>query len=314
VIFVARRHRRPRRRGARVRRPSADRRPQLAAETHVDRSIDGPRPFIDNQHRRRVRAARGGAFLRQRARRRGARRLPFLHVSTDEVYGTLGADGLFRRSDALRAEFAVRGEQGGRRPPGARLLPHLRRAGRRHQLLEQLRAVSVSGEADSADAPQRARGKAAADLRATAATCATGCTSRITAPGSCWSSPGAVPARNTTIGGGNERTNLEIVDRVCDAVDALQPAASNARAGGQAIPRAESVCPPIARGTIAATRSMRRGFGVSSAGRRATPSRRASPPPRAGTSSTASGAIRSRPGATRERDGPWVNDDQRRTR
>ena len=29
------------------------------------------------------------------------------------------------------------------------------------------------------------------------------------------------------IGGGNERTNLEVVDRVCDAVDAIVPAAHN---------------------------------------------------------------------------------------
>ena len=29
------------------------------------------------------------------------------------------------------------------------------------------------------------------------------------------------------IGGGNERTNLEIVDRICDALDELRPAASN---------------------------------------------------------------------------------------
>jgi len=31
------------------------------------------------------------------------------------------------------------------------------------------------------------------------------------------------------VGGGNERTNLEIVDRICDAVDALAPAASSRR-------------------------------------------------------------------------------------
>jgi dTDP-glucose 4,6-dehydratase len=32
------------------------------------------------------------------------------------------------------------------------------------------------------------------------------------------------------IGGGNERTNLEIVDRICDAVDALRPASAGRRA------------------------------------------------------------------------------------
>src|SRR2546430_8322910 len=67
----------------------------LAAETHVDRSIDGPRPFIDTN-------IVGTFVLLEASRRhlaslvddeRGAFR--FLHVSTDEVYGTLGASGLF---------------------------------------------------------------------------------------------------------------------------------------------------------------------------------------------------------------------------
>jgi dTDP-glucose 4,6-dehydratase len=46
----------------------------LAAESHVDRSIDGPRRIHHNQHRRHVRAARGGHGLlaRARPRRRGA--------------------------------------------------------------------------------------------------------------------------------------------------------------------------------------------------------------------------------------------------
>ena len=54
----------------------------------------------------------------------------FLHVSTDEVYGTLGAERAVQRGDAVRAELAVRGEQGGGRSSGARVLPHLRPAGR----------------------------------------------------------------------------------------------------------------------------------------------------------------------------------------
>jgi len=66
----------------------------LAAETHVDRSIDGPAPFIDTNI--------VGTFVLLEAALAHARRtetLPsfrFLHVSTDEVYGSLGADGLFR--------------------------------------------------------------------------------------------------------------------------------------------------------------------------------------------------------------------------
>jgi dTDP-glucose 4,6-dehydratase len=67
----------------------------LAAESHVDRSIDAPSPFIDTN-------IVGTFTLLQAARRyldglgpaqREAFR--FHHVSTDEVYGSLGPDGMF---------------------------------------------------------------------------------------------------------------------------------------------------------------------------------------------------------------------------
>ncbi len=67
----------------------------LAAESHVDRSIDGPLDFIQTN-------VVGTAVLLEEARRYWSQlptddrsRFRFHHVSTDEVYGTLGADGLF---------------------------------------------------------------------------------------------------------------------------------------------------------------------------------------------------------------------------
>lgn len=50
----------------------------FAAESHVDRSIDGPAPFLDTN-------VTGTGVLLEAARRHGVSR--FLHVSTDEVYG-----------------------------------------------------------------------------------------------------------------------------------------------------------------------------------------------------------------------------------
>src|SRR6202035_4319791 len=67
----------------------------LAAETHVDRSIDGPRPFVDTNIVGTfvlLEAARAFVETLEPAPRAAFR---FLHVSTDEVYGTLGASGLF---------------------------------------------------------------------------------------------------------------------------------------------------------------------------------------------------------------------------
>src|SRR3990167_6548118 len=58
---------------------------------------------------------------------------------------------------------------------------------------------------------------------ATAGTSATGCTSPITAPACC-----SCCAKDNT-GGGNERTNLEIVDRICDALDERKPADASHR-------------------------------------------------------------------------------------
>jgi len=67
----------------------------LAAESHVDRSIDGPGAFIQTNIVGTyvlLQAARGyfsGLSIERQATFR------FLHVSTDEVYGSLGATGKF---------------------------------------------------------------------------------------------------------------------------------------------------------------------------------------------------------------------------
>ena len=58
-------------------------------------------------------------------------------------------DRFFHRDDALRAELAVFRQQGLERHAGARLSSHLRLADGHHELLEQLRPVSISGKADS---------------------------------------------------------------------------------------------------------------------------------------------------------------------
>jgi dTDP-glucose 4,6-dehydratase len=74
----------------------------LAAESHVDRSIDGPADFI------RTNIVGTFALLQeslrywrsQSSQTRGSFR--FLHVSTDEVYGSLGTTGLFSETTAYR--------------------------------------------------------------------------------------------------------------------------------------------------------------------------------------------------------------------
>ena len=67
----------------------------LAAESHVDRSIEGPAEFIRTNivGTYRLLEASLAYFRRLPAERKAAFR--FHHVSTDEVYGSLGATGYF---------------------------------------------------------------------------------------------------------------------------------------------------------------------------------------------------------------------------
>lgn len=71
----------------------------LAAESHVDRSITGPADFIHTNivgtfH---LLEACRDAWMRGGASAEGRR---FLHVSTDEVYGSLGGEGCFSETTA----------------------------------------------------------------------------------------------------------------------------------------------------------------------------------------------------------------------
>jgi len=64
----------------------------FAAESHVDRSIDDPAPFIENN-------IKGTQVLLEAARRHGLKK--FVQVSTDEVYGSLGPEGKFDEGSPL---------------------------------------------------------------------------------------------------------------------------------------------------------------------------------------------------------------------
>jgi len=71
----------------------ADQIVHFAAETHVDRSILEAGDFIRTN-------VEGTRVLLDAARKAGVRR--FLHVSTDEVYGSLGASGAFTETSPLQ--------------------------------------------------------------------------------------------------------------------------------------------------------------------------------------------------------------------
>ena len=77
----------------------ADHRPDavmhLAAESHVDRSITGAGPFIETNVVGTYVLLQAALEYWRTSKGEAAERFRFLHVSTDEVYGSLGEEGLF---------------------------------------------------------------------------------------------------------------------------------------------------------------------------------------------------------------------------
>jgi dTDP-glucose 4,6-dehydratase len=203
----------------------------LAAETHVDRSIDGPRPFIDTNI--------VGTFVLLEAARAYVARLDagsrdafrFLHVSTDEVYGTLGPEGLFSEETAyapnspyaaskaaadhlVRASFHTYGLPV--------LITNCSNNYGPFQFPEKLIPLMLLNALEGRPLPIYGDGGNVRDWLHVEDHCA----------GILLVLGKGRPGEKYNIGGGNERTNLEIVDRICDAAEALRPAASNAAMKG----------------------------------------------------------------------------------
>ena len=138
----------------------------LAAESHVDRSIDGP----GDVHRRPISTAPTRCWRRRSTI--GARCRPsapggsaFTTSRPTRCSARSARPGMFSEDEPLPAEFALCRVEGGLRPSGARLARDLRPAGRAEQLLEQLRALPFPGKADPAGDPQGAARRADPGLR-----------------------------------------------------------------------------------------------------------------------------------------------------
>jgi dTDP-glucose 4,6-dehydratase len=204
----------------------------LAAETHVDRSIDGPRPFIDTNIvgafvlLEAARAFHAGLDERARAVFR------FLHVSTDEVYGTLGDSGLFSEETpyAPNSPYAA----------SKAAADHLVRAYCHtyglptvitncsnnygpFQFPEKLIPLMLLNALEGKPLPIYGDGGNVRDWLHVEDHCA----------GILMVLGKGRFGEKYNIGGGNERTNLEIVDRICDVLELLVPSAANPALGGR---------------------------------------------------------------------------------
>jgi dTDP-glucose 4,6-dehydratase len=199
----------------------------LAAETHVDRSIDAPRSFIDTNV--------VGTFVLLEAARTHLATHPavraafrFLHVSTDEVYGTLGSTGLFSEAcpyvpnspyaaSKAAADHLVRAYVHTYGLPA--LITNCSNNYGPFQYPEKLIPLMILNAIDGRALPIYGDGGHVRDWLHVEDHCAG--ILLVLAKG--------CPGEKYNIGGANERTNLEIVDRICDLVDELQPAAASRR-------------------------------------------------------------------------------------
>jgi len=198
----------------------------FAAETHVDRSIDGPSAFIQSN-------LVGTFELLDASRRHWAsldgparERFRYVQVSTDEVYGTLGETGLF----AETTPYSPRSPYSASKAGGDHLvcayhhtygLPALITNTSNnygpYQFPEKLIPLTILNAIEGKALPIYGDGGNVRDWIHVEDHCA-GILLVL--------EKGAV-GEKYNIGGGNERTNLQVVDSICAALDRLLPAARN---------------------------------------------------------------------------------------
>ncbi len=70
----------------------------FAAESHVDRSIDGPKEFINTNIIGTYELLQSSLKYYESLGQEKKKKFRLLHVSTDEVYGSLGKDGYFKET------------------------------------------------------------------------------------------------------------------------------------------------------------------------------------------------------------------------
>jgi dTDP-glucose 4,6-dehydratase len=204
----------------------------FAAESHVDRSIDGPRAFLDTNVTgafELLDAARGHLATHSADARA---RFRFLHVSTDEVYGSLGPTGAFNETTpyAPNSPYAA----------SKAAADHFARAYREtyglpvlitncsnnygpYQYPEKLIPLMILNAIEGKPLPIYGDGGNVRDWLHVEDHCA-GILTVL--------ERGRV-GEKYNIGAHDERPNLETVDRICDALESLLPATSNPALAGR---------------------------------------------------------------------------------
>ena len=194
----------------------------LAAESHVDRSIDGPRAFVETNVMGTFNMLAAAHAYWQALPRPLAERFRFVHVSTDEVFGSLDAGGYFTEHTPYSPNSPYSATKAGS--------DHLVRAWHRtyglpalitncsnnygpYQFPEKLIPLVILNAIQGKRLPVYGRGTNVRDwlyvddhVRALLAVAARG---RV--------------GETYNVGGRTERTNLEVVRAICALLDAVRP-------------------------------------------------------------------------------------------
>ena len=200
----------------------------LAAETHVDRSIDGPRAFIDSNivgTFTMLEAARAHWNTQPAA---GREHFRFLHVSTDEVFGSLGKTGRFSEASPYQPNSPYAASKAS--------ADHLARAWHHtyglpvivtntsnnfgpYQFPEKLIPLIIMRALHGEELPVYGRGENVRDWLFV----------EDHARGLLCAAERGKPGETYALGGGNERRNIDLVRTICGIMDELKPLAAGKR-------------------------------------------------------------------------------------
>lgn len=194
----------------------------LAAESHVDRSITHAASFIETNLIGTFNVLEAARNYWQSLRGDRAERFRLLHVSTDEVYGSLGAEGLFREDSAYDPRSPYSASKAGSDHLASAwthtyglpvLISNCSNNYGPYQLPEKLIPLTILNALDGRRLPVYGDGSNVRDWLYVddhvAALCLIAEKGRV--------------GRTYNVGGRNERTNLQVVHRVCALLDALSP-------------------------------------------------------------------------------------------
>lgn len=206
----------------------------LAAETHVDRSIDRPQPFIDTNIIGTFELLETVRLFLDEASASARATFRFLHISTDEVYGALGPNGLFSEgtpyapnspyaASKASADHLVRAYCHTYGLPA--LITNCSNNYGPYQFPEKLFPLMILNAVDGLPLPIYGDGAQVRDWLHVEDHCAG--LLMVLAQGRV--------GESYVVGGGNERTNLEVVDCLCDVLDELRPTSSNPALGGKGV-------------------------------------------------------------------------------